>query len=281
MPHVPDTDAPFRAADRLAALAPGFVPEIGMVLGSGLGALREAIEDVLSLDYQALPGFPNPGVAGHAGRLILGRIAGINVACLHGRAHFYEGHGLGAMAVPIRVLKLLGAKILIVTNAAGSLRPEIGPGRLVMAIDHLNLMPGTPLIGANDARFGPRFPALKNAYDPGLRQAFHQAARHCHLELAEGVYAAVAGPCFETAAEIRMIARLGGDLIGMSSVPEVILARHCDLKVAMLSLIANLAEGLSAEALSHENTLRAAEAGSGALVALIRQFITQGAGSWH
>jgi xanthosine phosphorylase len=249
--------------------------DIGLVLGSGLGALADDVDDAVTVPYGDLPGFPVGGVAGHAGRLVLGRLAGARVAVLQGRAHLYEGIAPAAVKEPIRTLRALGASTLLLTNAAGSLDPAVGPGRLMVVADHINLMGANPLTGANDDRFGPRFPSLRDAYDPALRAALHSAARAEGIELAEGVYLAVSGPSFETPAEIRAFRALGADAVGMSTVPETIVARHAGLRVAAVSVITNLAEGLSGEALSHEQTLVAAEGAAADLRRLVGAFLQE------
>jgi xanthosine phosphorylase len=247
-------------------------PRIGIVLGSGLGAVAAALEDQVTIPYGELPGFPQPGIAGHAGTLALGRLAGLPVACLQGRRHVYEGGDPGAMRGPVRTLRRAGAEALFVTNAAGSLRPEIGPGSLMAISDHINMLGVNPLTGPNDDEVGPRFPSLRDAYDPELRRTLHASAEALGIALAEGVYLATAGPSFETPAEIRAFRTLGADAVGMSTVPEVILARHCGLRVTAVSAITNLAEGMGGEALSHEQTLRHAEAAAGDLTRLIIEF---------
>jgi xanthosine phosphorylase len=264
------------AAAVLAARAPGFSPRLGIVLGSGLGGVVDAVDTVAAVPYPDLPGFPVGSVAGHAGRLVLGTLRGLAVACLQGRAHVYEGVDPAALRVPVRTLERLGAEALLVTNAAGSLRAEVGPGRLMAIADHINLLGSNPLTGPNDDDVGPRFPSLRDAYDPGLRARLHEAAAELGLDLAEGVYLATAGPSFETPAEIRAFRTLGADAVGMSTVPEVIVARHAGLRVAAISVITNLAEGMGGEALSHEQTLRAADAAAGDLRRLVERFCAEG-----
>ena len=260
------------AAAVIAERAPGLAPRLGLVLGSGLGALADAVRDPVAIPYADLPGFPAPGVAGHAGRLVLGRLAGLPVACLQGRRHPYEGGDPAAMAAPVRALRRAGAEALLVTNAAGSLREEVGPGRLMALADHVNLLGTNPLTGPNDDEVGPRFPSLRDAYDPALRAALHAAAAAEGVDLAEGVYLATPGPSFETPAEIRAFRVLGADAVGMSTVPEVILARHCGLRVAAVSAITNLAEGLGNEPLSHEQTLHHAQLAGRDLARLVERF---------
>jgi xanthosine phosphorylase len=248
-------------------------PRVGVVLGSGLGAVADAVEDPVVVGYEELPGFPRPTVFGHAGRAVLGSIAGVPVAVLQGRAHLYEGGDHDALRTPVRALRAAGAEILVLTNAAGSLRPSVGPGSLMAITDHINMTGVNLLMGPNDDALGPRFPSLRDAYDPELLDVLRASAADQGIELAEGVYLAVSGPSFETPAEIRAYATLGADAVGMSTVQETILARHCGLRVAAVSVITNLAEGMSEEPLSHEQTLGAAEAGAGDLARLLLEFI--------
>jgi xanthosine phosphorylase len=249
-----------------------FAPRLGIVLGSGLGGIADALTNSAQFPYADLDGFPRPTVAGHGGTLHMGELAGLPVAIFQGRKHIYEGGDPGAMRVPIRVLKALGADALLVTNAAGSLRAEVGPGRLMAISDHINLLGVNPLTGPNDDAVGPRFPSLRDAYDPELLQRLRAAAHTLDIDLAEGVYLATAGPSFETPAEIRAFRTLGADAVGMSTVPEVILARHAGLRVVAVSAITNLAEGMGGEELSHEQTLRNAEIAARDLVRLVQRF---------
>jgi xanthosine phosphorylase len=260
------------AADVIARAAPGFQPRLGIILGSGLGGLADALEDATVIHYRDLPGFPEPGVAGHGGRMVLGTLGGLPVASLQGRRHVYEGGDPGAMRAPVRALRRAGAQALLATNAAGSLRPENPPGSLMALSDHINMLGVSPLTGPNDDEIGPRFPSLRDAYDPSLRGVLHQCADKLGIRLPEGVYLAAHGPSFETPAEIRAFRTLGADAVGMSTVPEVILARHCGLQVAAVSAITNLAEGMGGEQLSHEQTLRNAEKAAGDLARLIETF---------
>ena len=266
-------NTPFEAADIVRAKKPGFTPRVAMILGSGLGVLAEQMLDPVSIPYDELPGFPISTVHGHAGELILGTLAGVPVACMKGRGHFYEGYGMGVMTSAVRTMKLLGCEMLFVTNAAGSLRPEVDAGALVALTDHINWLPGTPRVGPNDDRFGPRFFSMANAYDSEIRALVKDSAAQKGITLHEGVFIAYPGPNFETAAEIRMMARLGADVVGMSVVPEVVSARHCGLKVTGVSVITNLAEGMSPFPLSHEQTLKYAAIGAKDLVTLILAFL--------
>ncbi len=248
-------------------------PRVGVVLGSGLGAVAEAVSGAVVVGYDELPGFPLPTVEGHAGRAVLGRVAGVPVAVLQGRAHLYEGGELEALRAPVRALRAAGAEVIVLTNAAGSLRADVGPGRLMAITDHINLTGVNLLAGPNDPALGPRFPTLRDAYDPQLLVELHAVAGALGVPLADGVYLAVGGPSFETPAEIRAFRVLGADAVGMSTVHETIIARHCGLRVVAISAITNLAEGMSDEPLSHEQTLRDARRGAVDLSRLLLAFI--------
>ncbi len=243
------------AADVIRAKAPGFQPRLARVLGTGIGALAEAIEDPVIIDYGELPGFPRAAVEGHAGRLVLGHLAGVALACMQGRAHLYEGHPAADLALPIRALRLAGCETLVLTNAAGSLNAEFPPGSLMMLSDHINMTGANPLVGANDERFGPRFPDMTVAYDRELRRRLADAALGLGITLHEGVYLALLGPNFETPAEIRAFRALGVDAVGMSTVPECLVARHSGMRVAAISTLTNLAAGMTDEELSHAQSL--------------------------
>jgi xanthosine phosphorylase len=263
------------AADAAAVMneRSGLHPRVGVVLGSGLGAVAEAVSDPTTIDYGELPGFPVPGVAGHGGQAVLGTIGNVPVAVLRGRAHVYEGGDLDKIRTPVRALCAAGAEILVLTNAAGSLRPEVGPGRLMLISDHINLSGVNVLTGPNDDDIGPRFPSMLDAYDPELRAGLRAAGEELGTDLAEGVYLAVSGPTFETPAEIRAFAALGADAVGMSTVHETAVARHCGLRVAAISAISNFAEGMSDVQLSHEQTLRDAQRAAEDLAPLLVRFV--------
>lgn len=272
-PH-PFSQNPWYSADIIRAHKPDFTPRVAFILGSGLGALAEQIEDAVAISYARLPGFPVSTVHGHAGELVLGNLAGVPVACMKGRGHFYEGRGMTIMTDAIRTLKLLGCELLF---ALTPLAPyaEVGPGSLVALSDHINTMPGTPMVGMNDERFGDRFFSLANAYDADYRAILQRVAGEEGFTLHEGVFVSYPGPNFETAAEIRMMQIIGGDVVGMSVVPEVISARHCGLKVVAVSAITNLAEGLGDVKLSHAQTLAAAELSRQNFINLICGFLRQ------
>jgi purine-nucleoside phosphorylase len=242
---------------------------VGLVLGSGLGHLADAV-DGEAIAYADLPGFPRAGVSGHSPRLVIGQFERTRVAVLGGRAHYYENGDAGAMRLPLEILKALGADRLILTNAAGSFRPDIPPGELMLIADHINFSGRNPLIGEpSDARFV----NMSDAYDPVLRRALVAAADAESVALREGVYAWYSGPSFETPAEIRALRVLGADAVGMSTVPEVILARFLGLRVAAISTITNMAAGLSAEVLSHERTKAMAPLGAAKLERVLRHYI--------
>lgn len=267
-------NAPFQAAALVRSRMPAnFQPRLALVLGSGLGVLAEQMQDAVTIPFDELPGFPISTVHGHAGAMVLGTLSGVQMVCLKGRGHFYEGYGLNVMTSAVRTLKLLGVEFLFVTNAAGSLRPEVDAGSLVALTDHINMLPGSPMIGPNDERFGPRFFSMANAYDADLRNLLKSTAAAENITLHDGVYISYSGPNFETAAEIRAFKVLGADVVGMSVVPEVIPARHCGLKVMGVSVVTNLAEGMSPFQLSHEQTLKYAAIGAESLVKLILAFL--------
>ncbi len=243
-----------------------------IVLGTGLGPLAEAVEEAVTLSYGDLPGFPPVGVSGHAGRLVVGSLEGRRVAVLQGRAHTYESGDSRVMKPVIDTLAALGIPRLLLTNAAGSLKPDMPPGSIMAIEDHIALFGPNPLIGLKgDDRFVP----MNGAYDPALRRAIAGGAARRRVALFEGVYAWVTGPSFETPAEIRALRTLGADAVGMSTVPEVILARHAGLAVAGLSMITNLAAGLAPHAPSHAETKAVATAGAAAMEAVIRGFLTE------
>jgi xanthosine phosphorylase len=246
------------ALDVIRDRLPDCAPRVGLILGSGLGGVAAAIEHPTAIDYADLPGFPRPGVEGHAGRLVLGSLGGVDVACLQGRVHLYEGVPATAVNPLPRALRALGCEVLILTNAAGSLRPEIEPGALALIEDHINLLGQNPLVGPNDSAVGVRFPDMSEVYDRDLRARARAVAARLGIPLHSGVYLATLGPSFETPAEIRAFRALGAELVGMSTVPEAISARHCGLKVIGFSIVTNLAAGLTDQILSHEQTLAVA-----------------------
>ncbi|GFR36821.1 purine nucleoside phosphorylase [Insulibacter thermoxylanivorax] len=234
-------------------------PEIGLILGSGLGVLADLIEQPLTIPYGEIPHFPVSTVAGHSGELVIGAIAGRQVIMMKGRFHLYEGYGEAQVTFPVRVMKLLGIEKLIVTNAAGGVNRSFQPGDLMMITDHINLMGRNPLIGPNLDEFGPRFPDMTEAYSRALRKVLKDTADELGIQLQEGVYAAMLGPAYETPAEIRMLQTIGADAVGMSTVPEVIVARHAGIEVLGISCITNMAAGLLDQPLRHDEVVETAE----------------------
>lgn len=248
-------------------------PEYGLILGSGLGHLAAAVESV-AIPYSDLPGFPHAGVSGHVPQLVVGRLQGRRVAVLGGRAHYYESGRADVMRLPLEVLQALGCKRLILTNAAGSLRADMPPGALMLLSDHIAFAGTNPLIGEpSEARFVP----MTDAHDPEIRAALQAAAAAEDIPLPEGVYCWFSGPSFETPAEIRAARILGADAVGMSTVPEVILARFLGLRCAAVSVITNMGAGLSDEAISHDHTKAMAPLGAAKLERILRRFLGQGA----
>lgn len=261
------------AAIRTAAL--GTAPRVGIVLGSGLGAVADSVTGAVDISYGDIPGFPQPGVASHAGRLRLGRLGDAPVAVLQGRAHAYEGHPMTDVVRPVRTLARLGCTTVILSNAAGSLRAEVGPGRLMLITDHVNGTGLNPLAGPNQPELGPRFVDMTEAYDRGLQSRLRDAAGSQGIDLAEGVYYWALGPSFETPAEIRAMRTLGADAVGMSTVPETIALRHMGVRVAAVSGITNLAAGMVAgSALDHAETMTQGSAMAGDLARLLARCLT-------
>ena len=262
-----DVDA---AVKVIAARAGEAVPRVGLILGSGLSALGEAVEGATIIPYGDLPGFPTPGVAGHDGRLLLGTLAATPVAVLQGRAHYYETGRADAMKAPVRTLAQLGCESLLLTNAAGSLVPTTGPGSVMLITDHIGFTGVSPLFGdsGND-----RFVDMTGAYDADLAERMRAAAARENITLAEGVYMWFCGPHYETAAEVRAARILGADAVGMSTVPEVILARHAGLRVAALSIITNLATGVAEVPVTHAAVLESAAAAAATVRRLLLAFL--------
>jgi purine-nucleoside phosphorylase len=243
------------------------------VLGSGLGGFADAVDGPVEIPYGEIPGWPASTAVGHAGALVLGRFGGVAVAVMKGRAHLYEGLPPATVVLGVRVLGRLGVRSLVLTNACGAIDPSVEPGRLVAISDHLNLQGTSPLVGPNDDALGPRFPDMTDAYDPAYRVIAHGAATRIGLELGEGVYAAWLGPAFETPAEIRMMRTLGADLVGMSTVPEVLAARHMGIRCLALSCVTNAAAGVRPEPIDHERVLEVGARAAVDLVALLREVV--------
>jgi len=265
--------ARMEAAVAVIRRASPLVPQIAITLGSGLGRLADHIDRATAIPYDQVPHFPRSTVEGHAGRLVLGHLEGRPVVTMHGRVHYYEGHGIADVVFPLRIMHALGARIFIVTNAAGGINRRWTAGDLMIMADHINLMSVNPLIGPNDPAMGPRFVDLARAYDPELIEVAERAAAAEGINIRKGVYAAVSGPNYETPAELRMMGRLGADAVGMSTVPEVIAARHLGMRVLGITAITDMATGEQAVSVSHDDVLATARAIEPRFVALVRHIV--------
>jgi len=259
-------------AVRFVRESTSLVPRVAAVLGSGLGAAELDMRDGVVLPYGSIPHMPSVAVPGHKGELVIGTVAGTTAAVLSGRVHLYEGYTAHEVTFGVRVMAGLGCETLLVTNASGSTRPDMQPGMLVLLTDHINLTGEDPTRGAEATELGTRFLGLTDAYDPGLRFLMHRAAREESIRLAEGVYAASKGPCYETPAEVRMLSSMGADLVGMSTVPETIAARHAGMKVVGVSCVTNLAAGIEGSHPDHEEVKLVAGQASERLARLFRSF---------
>ena len=267
------TAGPLDEAVRTIRARTALEPRIGLILGSGLGGLADQIEDRVEIPYADIPGWPVATAVGHAGVLVLGTVDDVPVAVMRGRAHLYEGISADRAVFGVRVLGRLGVRTLVVTNAAGGIDESYRPGQLVLISDHVNLMGTSPLVGANDDELGPRFPDLSDAYDPELRARARDASTRLGLEVGEGVYAAWLGPQFETPAEIRFMRAIGGDLAGMSTVPEVIAARHMGIRCLGISVVTNMAAGVGDGKLAHDEVLAVGAEAEPRLTALLRELL--------
>jgi len=263
------------AVEYIQAKINNLKPSIAIVLGSGLGPLADQIEEAVHIPYADIPGFPECSVAGHPGKLIIGTISGVPVACLSGRIHYYEGINHDHPRIMTRTLKLLGCESFISTNASGSLRENVPPGSIVAISDHINFSFNNPLVGPNDDEFGPRFIGMEDIYNKDIRHTIQRVANAQDLEVHEGVYFGVLGPSFETPAEIRAYKMLGAEVIGMSTIPEVICAHHCGMKVAVIAVISNFAAGMSNQALSHDVTLSGVKLGEEKILKLMSALIPE------
>jgi inosine/guanosine/xanthosine phosphorylase family protein len=274
---IPPAGQPARLAMLEAAVREftSLVPDVGIVLGSGLGGLADDLQDAVSIPFADLPGWPAATAPGHAGRLLLGTLADRPVVLLQGRFHLYEGNHPGLVIQPVLLFQRLGASVVVLTNAAGGLDPTFGPGTLMVMRDHINLTGQNPLIGPNADELGPRFPDLTDAWSPRLRERLHAAAKAEGVDLAEGIYVGLSGPSYETPAEVRMYAGLGGHAIGMSTVLECIAARWVGLEVCGVSLVTNAGAGYSGEPLSHEEVLAAGAEAGPRLARVIRRFVAE------
>jgi len=260
------------AADMINQAVAPRRPAIGMVLGSGLGSFADTLEDPVAVPYGSIPGFARSKVKGHAGQLVAGRAGGVEVVLMQGRVHLYEGHPIEQVVLPVRSLVRAGCNVLIITNASGGIRNSLVPGDLVAVTDHINLTGRNPLVGPNEDALGPRFPDMSQAYDVELRRLLHQAAVDEGITLKEGVYGWMIGPSYETPAEIRMLRAVGGDLAGMSTVPEVIAAHHMGARVLGISCVTNMAAGLGGK-LSHDDVKQTAELVETAFTALLNRTV--------
>lgn len=250
-------------------------PKVALVLGSGLGAFADEFTEAVRIPYARIPHFPRSTAVGHAGQLVVGRAAGVPVAGMQGRVHLYEGYSAKEVAFPVRVFARMGVESLLLTNAAGGIRKEFSQGRLVLLKDHINLQGANPLCGPNDEKFGPRFPDMTMAYDRELRAAALAAGQKLGLPLDEGIYAALRGPSYETPAEIRYLRSIGADLVGMSTVPEVLAARHSGIRVLGISCVTNAAAGILDRPLDHREVLETAERVKGDFIALLRAILPE------
>lgn len=257
----------------IKARTKNYHPEIAIILGSGLGGLADEIENPIIIPYEEIRGFPRSTVQGHAGRFVIGKLGGQEVICLQGRVHLYEGHAPEKISLIIRVLKSLGIKNIILTNAAGSVRKDMPPGSLMILSDHINFSSFNPLIGVNDDEFGPRFPDMSYAYDAELRKIMKECGQKEQINMFEGVYLMVSGPNFETPAEIRAFQAMGTDAVGMSTVPECLVAVHCGLKVTGISVITNFCAGLVAQKQTHDETIEQANKAGKNLQKILIRFI--------
>jgi len=262
-------------ADYIKANYSGDMPKVALVLGSGLNGLAEELTDAKIFSYGELPAFPEPTVAGHSGRLLIGKLDGTPLICLQGRVHAYEGQPAENIAIAPRVMRELGVETYILTNAAGSLKADAGPGSLMIINDHINLGGVNPLVGVNDDYFGVRFPDMLDAWNADHRTILRAIAKRENLPVSEGVYLMVKGPNFETPAEIAAFRSLGADAVGMSTVPECIAAHHCGLKVAGISGITNLAAGMTGNALTHDETMEEGANAATHLSKLLKLFIKE------
>ena len=257
-------------------------PQVGLVLGSGLGAFADSLDEAASFPFADIPNMPTPGVSGHAGRVVVGRVEGVPVAVLQGRVHLYEGHDPDVAVFGVRVLARLGVFAVLLSNAAGGIRTSFKPGTLMMIRDHINLSGQNPLLGPNDDTLGPRFPDMTRAYDPRLRSLAREAAADIGCQLDEGVYAAMLGPSYETPAEIRMLRTLGADAVGMSTVNEVIALQHMGVRTAAISCITNMAAGMTTDVLDHSEVEKAAAATRETFVSLFNAWIKRiGSADWR
>ena len=249
-------------------------PRIAIVLGSGLGGFADDFDEATGIPYEEIPGFVRSTAQGHAGRLVVGKVDSVPVVAMQGRVHYYEGYSFEEVTFPIRTFKLLGIKTLILTNAAGGINVQLSQGALMVISDHLNLMGDNPLRGANDERFGPRFPDMSAVYSPELQELVVEEAKAIGVEVRRGIYGALSGPSYETPAEIHLLRNLGADAVGMSTVPEAIVARHMGLEVLGISCITNLAAGISDEPINHEEVMATGDRVRDTFAQLLRRVVS-------
>ncbi|KXZ21515.1 purine-nucleoside phosphorylase [Bacillus nakamurai] len=250
-------------------------PKVGLILGSGLGVLADEIEGAVKLTYENIPDFPVSTVEGHAGQLVLGTLEGVQVIAMQGRFHYYEGYSMDQVTFPVRVMKALGVESLIVTNAAGGINTEFRAGDLMIITDHINFMGTNPLIGPNEADFGARFPDMSEAYDKQLSSLAEKTANELNIPVQKGVYTAVTGPSYETPAEVRFLRTMGSDAVGMSTVPEVIVANHAGMRVLGISCISNAAAGILDQPLSHDEVMEMTEKVKGGFLKLVKAVVAR------
>jgi purine-nucleoside phosphorylase len=248
-------------------------PKVALVLGSGLGAFADEFAHATKIPYSKIPNFPQSTAVGHAGQLVLGKVENVEVVGMQGRVHLYEGYSVKDVVFPVRVFARMGIQAIVLTNAAGGIKKDFTQGRLVIIADHINLQGVNPLSGPNNEKFGPRFPDMTTAYDKKFRALTLSEGRRLGIDLGEGVYAALAGPSYETPAEIRYLRSIGADLVGMSTVPEVIAARHSGMRVLGISCVTNAAAGVLDQPLDHKEVLETAERVKGQFIAILRAVI--------
>lgn len=252
-----------------------FTPEVGIILGTGLGGLVNEIETLHTLPYEEIPHFPVSTVQGHQGKLIFGKLGGKNVIAMQGRFHYYEGYTMQELTFPVRVMKFLGIKLLVVSNASGGMNPAFSVGDIMLITDHINLMPTNPLIGKNYDELGPRFPDMHDTYDKAIIEKAGNIAKAHNIKVQHGVYAAVSGPCFETPSEYKYFHTIGADCVGMSTVPEVIVARHMDLPVFAVSVITDLGVAGKVCEVSHEEVIKAANESEPKMTLILKELMAQ------
>jgi len=250
-------------------------PRVAVVLGSGLGGFADDLEAAVAISYEEIPGFVKSTAQGHAGRLVVGKVDGVPLVAMQGRVHYYEGYSLAEVTFPIRTFKLLGVKTVLLTNAAGGINVQLTQGALMVISDHLNLMGVNPLVGPNDERFGPRFPDMTAVYSPALQELVSEEGRALGIEVRRGVYAALSGPSYETPAEIHLLRNCGADAVGMSTVPEAIVARQMDMDVLGISCITNMAAGISDQPINHEEVMETGNRVRATFAELLRRVIAR------